>query len=53
MFDGSYAVWRDGDHKSKFWARVYMNGRVDWVQGGFRSSRKAQTAAKDRLATYY
>lgn len=53
MRDGAYWVWRDDIHKSKFWARIWMNGRVDWLQGGFASSRKAQNAAKERIALYY
>lgn len=37
-------VWRDEVHRSRWWARVYRNGRCVWLQYGFKSARKAMNA---------
>lgn len=52
-FDAAIWVWRDDFHKGKFWVRVWMNGRVDWLEGGFKSGRQAMNAGKDRVDSYY
>lgn len=30
-------------------ARTYKDGRCEWLQGGFRSAKKAQRAAEEQL----
>jgi hypothetical protein len=48
MMNPEAVVWRDDVHRSKWWARIYKDGRCVWLMGGFKSSKKAQLAV-DRI----